>query len=145
MKFAAYVPELVMSEIEQLYFFNTNLAFRQYASKLATAIRIFSHIKVQCNFVSSGKNQCSVLISAPSSFPSFFTLLSRFLFPFLTLPLSLPLPSLTSSPLSLFLFPCLSLPSLPSLSLPSLPSLSPSFLHLASLPSLSPPPFLPFH
>ena len=46
MKFAAYVPELVMSQIELIYFFNTNLAFRQYASKLATAIRIFSHIKV---------------------------------------------------------------------------------------------------
>ena len=49
----AYVPELVMSEIEQLYFFNTNLAFRHYASKLATAIRIFSHIKVHHMFVTT--------------------------------------------------------------------------------------------
>ena len=67
MKFAAYVPELVMSEIEQLYFFNTNMAFRQYASKLATAVRIFSHIKVHHDFVSSSED-VSVLISAPPPF-----------------------------------------------------------------------------
>ena len=118
-KFAAYVPELVMSEIEQLYFFNTNLAFRQYASKLATAIRIFSHIKVHHNFVSTS-GDVSVLISASPPFP------------FLTLPPSLPLPSLPSS------FPQPISPFPPFLPLPSLPLPS---LHL---PSLSPP-FLPLH
>lgn len=45
-KFAAYVPELVMSQIEAVYLYNANLAFRQYAYKLSAAIRIFSHIKV---------------------------------------------------------------------------------------------------
>lgn len=44
-KFAAYVPELVPSHIEVLYFYNCSSAFRQYAAKLASAIRIFSHIK----------------------------------------------------------------------------------------------------
>lgn len=46
MKFAAYVPELVMSQIEAVYLYNANLAFRHYANKLSAAIRIFSHIKV---------------------------------------------------------------------------------------------------
>lgn len=45
-KFAAYIPELVMNQIETLYIYNANLAFRQYAYKLSSAIRIFSHIKV---------------------------------------------------------------------------------------------------
>jgi neurofibromin 1 len=44
-KFAAYIPELVMSRIEAVYVYNTNLAFRNYAHKLSSAIRIFSHIK----------------------------------------------------------------------------------------------------
>ena len=47
MKFAAYVPELVMSQIEAVYIYNANLTFRNYAYKLSSAIRIFSHIKVQ--------------------------------------------------------------------------------------------------
>ena len=45
-KFAAYVPELAMSQIEAVYFYSANLAFKQYATKLANSIRIFSHIKV---------------------------------------------------------------------------------------------------
>ena len=45
-KFAAYVPELVMSQIGSVYFYSVNTAFKLYANKLATAIRIFSHIKV---------------------------------------------------------------------------------------------------
>ena len=45
-KFAAYIPELVMSQIEAVYIYNANLAFRNYAHKLSSAIRIFSHIKV---------------------------------------------------------------------------------------------------
>ena len=93
MKFAAYVPELVMSEIEQLYFFNTNMAFRQYASKLATAVRIFSHIKVHHDFVSSSED-VSVLISAP---PPSLSLSNPPSLPHF-LPPSLP-PSLTSLPL----------------------------------------------
>ena len=45
-KFAAYVPECVASSIEAVYFFNPNLAFKQSAAKLASTMRIFSHIKV---------------------------------------------------------------------------------------------------
>ena len=48
-KFAAYVPELVMSQIDAVYFYNASVAFKQYSTKLATAIRIFSHIKV-CDY-----------------------------------------------------------------------------------------------
>ena len=47
MKFAAYIPELVMCQIEAIYIYNTNLSFRTYAYKLSTAVRIFSHIKVR--------------------------------------------------------------------------------------------------
>ena len=46
-KFAAYVPELVASSIETVYFYNPNMAFRQCALKQASTIRIFSHIKVR--------------------------------------------------------------------------------------------------
>ena len=45
-KFAAYVPELVASSIETVYFYNPNMAFKQCAGRLTSAIRIFSHIKV---------------------------------------------------------------------------------------------------
>ena len=45
-KFAAYVPELAASSIETIYFYNANMAFKQCAGKLASTIRIFSHIKV---------------------------------------------------------------------------------------------------
>ena len=45
-KFAAYVPELFMCQIEAVYIYNVNMAFRQYAFKLSSAVRIFSHIKV---------------------------------------------------------------------------------------------------
>jgi len=46
-KFAAYVPELSMCSIEAVYFYGANLVFKQSAGKLASATRIFSHIKVQ--------------------------------------------------------------------------------------------------
>ena len=45
-KFAAYVPELLMNQIEAVYLYNVNLAFRTYAQKLSSSIRIFAHIKV---------------------------------------------------------------------------------------------------
>lgn len=45
-KFAAYVPELVASSIEAVYFYNPNMAFKQCAHRLSSTIRIFSHIKV---------------------------------------------------------------------------------------------------
>lgn len=45
-KFAAYVPELVASSIETVYFYNPNMAFKQCAHRLSSTIRIFSHIKV---------------------------------------------------------------------------------------------------
>ena len=47
MKFAAYVPELLMSQIEVLYFYNTNFAFKQSANKFENMSKVFSHIKVQ--------------------------------------------------------------------------------------------------
>ena len=50
-KFAAYVPELVMCQIEAVYIYNANMAFRQYAFKLSSAVRIFSHIKVYTWYV----------------------------------------------------------------------------------------------
>ena len=46
MKFAAYVPEMHMCQIETLYFFNTNLAFKQSANKFENMSKVFSHIKV---------------------------------------------------------------------------------------------------
>ena len=45
-KFAAYVPELIMSQIEVLYFYNTNFAFKQSANKFENMSKVFSHIKV---------------------------------------------------------------------------------------------------
>ena len=45
-KFAAYVPELLMSQIEVIYLYNMNMAFKNYATKLSSSIRIFAHIKV---------------------------------------------------------------------------------------------------
>ncbi len=45
-KFAAYVPELYMCQIDTLYFYNTNLAFKQCANKFANMSKVFSHIKV---------------------------------------------------------------------------------------------------
>lgn len=47
-KFAAYVPEMHMSQIEVLYFYNTNLAFKQSANKFENMSKVFSHIKVKC-------------------------------------------------------------------------------------------------
>ena len=46
-KFAAYIPELLMNQIESVYLYNMNIAFRNYAAKLSTSIRIFAHIKVR--------------------------------------------------------------------------------------------------
>ncbi len=46
-KFAAYVPELLMNQIETVYLYNMNMAFRNYATKLSSSIRIFAHIKVR--------------------------------------------------------------------------------------------------
>lgn len=34
-----------MASIEAIYLYNCNTYFRQYASKLATSVRIFAHIK----------------------------------------------------------------------------------------------------
>jgi hypothetical protein len=45
-KFAAYVPEMHMCQIEALYFFNTNIAFKQTAYKFENMSKVFSHIKV---------------------------------------------------------------------------------------------------
>lgn len=44
-KFAAYVPELITNQIYAVYFYNMNMAFKTYAMKLSSAVRIFSHIK----------------------------------------------------------------------------------------------------
>lgn len=46
-KFAAYIPEIVMNQIEAIYYYNPNVAFKAYATKLSSSIRIFSHIKVR--------------------------------------------------------------------------------------------------
>lgn len=46
-KFAAYIPEIMMNQIEAIYFYNPNVAFKVYATKLSSSIRIFSHIKVR--------------------------------------------------------------------------------------------------
>ncbi len=46
-KFAAYVPELHMSRIDFLYFYNANMAFKQSANKFENMSKVFSHIKVR--------------------------------------------------------------------------------------------------
>lgn len=50
-KFAAYVPEMYMSQIEVLYFYNTNWAFKQSAAKFEHMSKVFSHIKVRTQHV----------------------------------------------------------------------------------------------
>ena len=45
-KFAAYVPELYMCNIDVLYFYNANLAFKQLAVRFENMSKVFSHIKV---------------------------------------------------------------------------------------------------
>ena len=55
MKFAAYVPELHMSRIDCLYFYNANMAFKQSANKFENMSKVFSHIKVGMGGVWGGK------------------------------------------------------------------------------------------
>jgi neurofibromin 1 len=44
-KFAAYIPELLMNQIDAVYFYNPNMSFKDYATNLSSSFGIFSHIK----------------------------------------------------------------------------------------------------
>ena len=71
-KFAAYVPELVMCQIEAVYIYNANMAFRHYAYKLSSAVRIFSHIKV---YMRTYVHVHMIIRVCTSSQPQFYTYL----------------------------------------------------------------------